>query len=193
MTGGVYVAVFVLESPRRIRVGRLGRFLFPAARYAYVGSAQRYLSARVARHARRRKPTRWHVDYLTRWAPLEVACAWPRPKADECRLAAAVGALPGAEPGPVGFGASDCRCPTHLLRLPGPLDVAALAGIDRRWRRPTIVHPGARVSPSSGRRPGGGEPVRHEAPPNRLHLDTHSCRQYQSHPHPVETNPKRGC
>jgi len=133
MTGGVYAAVFVLDAPRRIRVGRLGRFDFPAGRYVYVGSAQRALGARLARHGRRRKTLRWHVDYLSRWARLEAAWGWPRPKADECRLASAVAALPGAAPGPAGFGASDCRCPTHLVRVAGPFRPAALAAGDPRW------------------------------------------------------------
>lgn len=133
MTGGVYAAEFVLASPRRIRIGRLGRFDFPAGRYVYVGSAQRHLEARLARHGRRCKVMRWHVDYLSRWARLERAWAWPRPKADECRLAAAVGALPGAVAGPTGFGASDCRCRTHLYRLAGPLEPARLEARDPRW------------------------------------------------------------
>ncbi len=150
MTGGVYVAVFRLATPRRIRVGRRGRFRFPAGRYAYVGSGQRHLWARLARHARRRKAERWHIDYLTRWARMEAAWAWSRPKADECRLARAVARLPGVEPGPDGFGASDCRCPTHLVRLPGPLDVGALADLDPRWRRPTVRTPESLLSPAPG-------------------------------------------
>jgi len=133
MSGGIYAAVFVLPETRRIRIGRLGRFVFPAGRYVYVGSAQRGLEVRLARHARRRKTLRWHIDYLARWARLEAAWAWPRPKADECRLAAVVRALPGATAGPAGFGASDCRCPTHLVRLAGPLEPARLVARDARW------------------------------------------------------------
>ena len=133
MTGGIYAAVFVLPEARTLRVGRLGRFDFAAGRYVYVGSAQRTLAARLARHARRRKPLRWHVDYLARWARLERVWAWPRPKADECRLAEAIGALPGAVAGPPGFGASDCRCPTHLYRLDRPLEPARLEADDPRW------------------------------------------------------------
>lgn len=133
MTGGVYAAVFVLAAPRQIRIGRLGRFEFPRGRYVYVGSAQGGLSARLARHARRRKALRWHVDYLSRWARLETAWAWPRPKTDECRLAAAVEALPGAAPGPPGFGASDCRCHTHLCRLNAALGADLPAALGPPW------------------------------------------------------------
>jgi len=133
MSGGVYAAVFVLAAQRRIRIGRLGRFDFPAGRYVYVGSAQRNLSARLVRHGHRWKTQHWHIDYFSRWTRLESAWAWPRPKADECRLAWAIATLPGTVPGPAGFGTSDCHCATHLYRLNGPLEPKALATLDLRW------------------------------------------------------------
>jgi sugar fermentation stimulation protein A len=149
MTGGVYAAVFVLAVPRRIRIGRLGRFAFPAGRYVYVGSAQRGLIARLARHARRRKPMRWHVDYLSRWARLETAWAWPRPKRDECRLASALAAVTGAAPGPSGFGASDCRCRTHLYRQDAVSEADLPAALGPRWAD-AVVYDAVRL-----RRPPG--------------------------------------
>ncbi len=126
MSGGVYVVVFVLGRATTLRVGRLGAFRLSAGRYAYVGSAQRGLAARIARHGKRAKPLRWHVDYLSRRARLEAAYAWPLAKPAECRLAAAVGRLSGAALAVPRFGASDCRCLGHLYRLAGPLDPAAL-------------------------------------------------------------------
>ena len=130
--GGVYVVVFRLAKERTIQVGCLGRFRLAAGRYAYVGSAQRGLAKRVARHARRRKTVRWHVDYLARWATVEAAYAWPLPKRAECRLAARLVA-DGARRAVPGFGASDCRCPGHLVRLRGPADVTRLRkNIDTR-------------------------------------------------------------
>ena len=123
--GGVYVVVLRLGEARSIRVGRLGRFTLAAGRYAYVGSAQRGLPKRVARHARRRKTLRWHVDYLTRYATVEAAYAWPLPKEAECRLAASLAEGGGRRIVP-GFGASDCGCGGHLLRLGARLRPAAL-------------------------------------------------------------------
>jgi sugar fermentation stimulation protein A len=154
MTGGVYAAELLLPVARRIQVGRLGRFTFPAGRYVYVGSAQRNLEARLARHARRRKVLRWHVDYLSRWAGLEAAWAWPRPKADECLLAAAVGALPGAAAGPAGFGASDCRCPTHLYRLDAAWAPRVLAASDPRWTN-AVVYDAVRLRRDGGNTENG--------------------------------------
>jgi len=113
MDSGLYIAVFRLAGDRRIRVGRLGRFTFRRGVYLYVGSAQRGLSARLARHARRDKPRRWHIDYLSTAATMLGAILVPGGRDGECRLAAEVARL---YPRCVrGFGASDCRCAGHLF------------------------------------------------------------------------------
>ncbi len=125
--GGVYLVVFRLDRPCTIRVGRLGRFRFEAGLYAYAGSAQRGLAKRIARHRRRRaKALHWHVDYLARRAAVEAVHTWPLPKRAECLLAAALAADGSARRVVPGFGASDCRCEGHLVRLDGRLDPARL-------------------------------------------------------------------
>ena len=113
--GGVYVALFHLAHARRIRVGQLGTITFSAGRYAYVGTAQRNLLARLSRHGRRRKPLKWHIDYLSVRAEMIGAIVIEGPKSLECRLATAL-VHDGAEPVP-GFGCTDCRCRSHLFRL----------------------------------------------------------------------------
>jgi sugar fermentation stimulation protein A len=116
MDSGVYVAVFRLLRRRRIQVGRLGQFLFEPGFYFYVGSAQRNLSLRLARHARRRKPLRWHMDYLSSLATMIGAVIVPGPRQRECELAEELaGQFELAVPR---FGASDCRCPGHLFYSP---------------------------------------------------------------------------
>ncbi len=125
--GGVYVVLFALAQRRTIQVGRLGRFAFEPGTYAYAGSAQRGLAARLARHGRRRKPLRWHVDYLARHAALVETYAWRWPKRAECLLAEALAALPGAARIVPGFGASDCRCAGHVVRLEGGIDARRVA------------------------------------------------------------------
>ncbi len=113
MDAGLYIALFRLPRRRTLRIGRLGRFRFPAGYYAYVGSAQKNLQARVARHARQQKPLRWHIDYLSTHAPMVGALLLPVTKSAECRLAAA---LARHYPRPIaGFGASDCTCGGHLF------------------------------------------------------------------------------
>jgi sugar fermentation stimulation protein A len=117
---GCYVAVFHLARPRQLQIGRLGRFRFPAGFYLYVGSARRGLTRRLERHARRSKPLHWHIDYLSARARMAGALVVPDANRAECALAAELAAA--FEPAAPRFGASDCRCPTHLFftpRLPG--------------------------------------------------------------------------
>ncbi len=118
--------------PRRasLIVGALGSIVLPRGWYAYVGSAARLREARVARHLTSRKTVRWHADYL--FASYPARAAWLVDGAEgECVLARALAGLSGAERYPRGFGAGDCRCRGHLVRLsrrPGLPDIALAAG-----------------------------------------------------------------
>jgi len=110
---GLYIAVFYLPKARAIRVGRLGRLAFRRGFYLYVGSAQRGLEARLERHGRKRKPRRWHIDHLSAHAEMLGAVVVPGPRSRECKLAEELaGKFERVVPG---FGASDCRCPGHLM------------------------------------------------------------------------------
>ena len=116
MDGGVYIAIFQLPTSRRIAVGRLGMFWFWPGVYFYVGSAQRNLAARIERHARRDKPLRWHIDYLSSQATMLGAIILPGTRSRECELARELRSrFASIVPG---FGASDCRCPGHLFYSP---------------------------------------------------------------------------
>ncbi len=118
---GAYRLTIRLRRPVRLRVGRLGRVALPAGRYYYCGSARRSLPARVARHLRRRKTKRWHIDYLLAHPAAEVVGVRAWPAGGECALVA--GAMRRGATAPVrGFGSSDCRrgCPAHLLRVGPP-------------------------------------------------------------------------
>jgi len=112
---GAYIFLMWNDHDRTIPVGALGELFFPRGIYAYAGSALRNLPHRLARHARRDKPLKWHVDHLsTRFAPLG-AVAVETARRLECDLAAALGrAALRAFPG---FGCSDCRCASHLFLL----------------------------------------------------------------------------
>jgi len=107
-------------------VGRLGRYLFPAGYYVYAGSALGGLAARIARHRRDEKRLHWHVDYLRARAEVVAAYASPGRQRRECALAQALAALPGARLPAARFGASDCRCLSHLVWLPSPPSPADL-------------------------------------------------------------------
>jgi Uri superfamily endonuclease len=81
----------------------------------YVGSAlgPGGIRARVARHARKSKKPHWHIDYLRPY--LSLAETWWKTAPDrwEHDWAALLAArLDVAHPR---FGASDCRCASHLF------------------------------------------------------------------------------
>jgi len=129
-TPGVYHLVLRLRRARTIQVGRLGRFEFGAGYYVYTGSAMSGLEARLARHRRQRKKLWWHIDYLLRQAELVDVVAVPTQRREECERNRWVLSLPGAGVVAPGFGASDCNCVTHLVRLgEGRATVSALAGL----------------------------------------------------------------
>ncbi len=111
-----YQLAIDVKRPVRIRIGRLGHFLFPAGRYVYTGSAKRNLEARIARHLRKEKALRWHIDWLLAVPGVKVA-AVKRSCEVECVLNQRV---VGTVVVP-GFGASDCRngCGSHLRFLGG--------------------------------------------------------------------------
>ena len=113
---GSYILVIDLPESVNLEVGRLGTFEFPAGLYLYCGSAMNGLEGRIRRHLRQDKKRHWHVDYLT--AEAKVTEVWWLTSNErwECRWAEAIASMGGEEVAR-GFGSSDCRCPTHLLRL----------------------------------------------------------------------------
>ena len=110
---GTYIAVFALSQRCHLRIGRLGCLLFEPGLYLYAGSAQRNLLARLARHSRRAKPLRWHIDCLSAQAVMLGAMIVPGPRERECELAGGLGHL--YQLVMPGFGASDCGCGGHLF------------------------------------------------------------------------------
>jgi Uri superfamily endonuclease len=114
---GSYALLLRLDEAARIRVGALGDWPFAAGYYLYLGSAlgPGGLAARLRRHLSREKRPFWHVDYLRGRAA--VAGIWyvTGPARREHAWAAAATRLPGAGIPVPRFGASDCRCPGHLV------------------------------------------------------------------------------
>ncbi len=116
--GGVYQLIFELKEPQEIEVGSLGRFSFPTGYYVYTGRAMRGLWSRLARHCRKRKRARWHIDYLLPRAELKaLLLVFTEDPREECQRAGQLLDAKGARVVASGFGASDCRCPSHLVYL----------------------------------------------------------------------------
>lgn len=111
-----YQLIIEVRRPVRIPVGRLGTFLFPSGRYVYTGSAKRNIEARIARHLRKKKALRWHIDYLLVRPSVNVEEV-KRSTQGECLLNQKTRGKVLVQ----GFGASDCRngCGSHLRYLGG--------------------------------------------------------------------------
>ncbi|UCD34171.1 MAG: DNA/RNA nuclease SfsA [Nitrospiraceae bacterium] len=137
---GSYIIVLHLRRTRRITAGSLGAVLFRQGYYLYVGSAQKNLSKRIARHQRKRKNHFWHIDHLREAA--DFVAALPVRSGDdlECRIAASLQKISGWHI--PRFGSSDCVCASHLcamtdnpLRSPSFIDMLMYFRIDRLAER----------------------------------------------------------
>jgi sugar fermentation stimulation protein A len=113
VNSGIYIAVLYLPKTEKITVGRLDTAIFKKGFYFYVGSAQRNLSSRLERHAKKTKPMRWHIDYLSARTNILGAIIMPKSKVYECKIAKELGNL--FKRSIDGFGASDCKCSGHLF------------------------------------------------------------------------------
>lgn len=108
----------MIKVSGEVEVGRLGVFSFDGA-YLYVGSAQGAGGVkRIDRHlqvACGNNPTkRWHIDYLLKAGrPKDIFVAFTERNV-ECKLAQKLSRK--AIPVISGFGASDCKCRTHLFK-----------------------------------------------------------------------------
>jgi Uri superfamily endonuclease len=126
---GTYVLVFLLDQPRRIKVGRLGNFTFKPGTYLYTGSAlgPGGLSGRIHRHLRpeSQKRSHWHIDALASKGSLIDIWWSTSPRRQECAWGEIL-SMAGDRSVP-GFGASDCRCAGHLVWLQDAKSV------DRAW------------------------------------------------------------
>ena len=112
---GVYLLAMQLVGARTVTVGRLGTFTFPPGYYIYIGSAMSGFAGRINRHLKRKKRMHWHIDYFLEIADLLwVDLYETEENTDECRLCAQVAQLEGATVIAKGFGASDCRCKSHM-------------------------------------------------------------------------------
>ncbi|MBN1261262.1 MAG: GIY-YIG nuclease family protein [Anaerolineae bacterium] len=130
---GIYALALFLPEPTELVVGALGRWRLPEGHYVYVGSAWGAggIAARVGRHLLGSAALRWHIDYLR--AVSQPCGVWLAPgDRGECVWAAVLLAYPGADPPIPGFGASDCRCYTHLARV-APFDPHALTFPGGQW------------------------------------------------------------
>ncbi len=114
---GIYILLIDVPKPIRLTIGALGTLSFEKGTYAYIGSAMNNLEKRIMRHLSTTKRTHWHIDYLLFDANVAIKTALYKEtdnKSMECNTAQRL--LKCGTP-VKGFGCSDCRCITHLIRI----------------------------------------------------------------------------
>ncbi len=109
---GIYVLLVGLEEAQEIQVGKKHSFAFEKGFYGYVGSALVNLQSRLARHLSTRKKLHWHIDYLLNNAIVRAVIYAETSQKKECLTAQG---LSWRLPSILGFGCSDCDCPSHLF------------------------------------------------------------------------------
>jgi Uri superfamily endonuclease len=120
---GTYTLLLTCDKPLRLRVGRIGQTLLKKGHYLYTGSALGIggasLERRVARHRRRTKPRKWHVDYLTVRPEIRVrhVICLQSDRRLECQINQHIISKLNAQPIGPHAGATDCKCTAHLLSV----------------------------------------------------------------------------
>lgn len=114
---GTYILVLRSSDEQTVQVGALGTLTVTPGVYAYVGSAfgPGGVRARVQRHARAGGATYWHVDYLRSVTTVDEVWYTHDSERRECLWVSVLRNGMGASIPITGFGASDCKCPAHLV------------------------------------------------------------------------------
>jgi Uri superfamily endonuclease len=120
---GTYTLLLTCNKSLRVRVGKIGQTLLVKGHYVYTGSAMgtggASLERRVARHRRRTKRRRWHVDYLTvrREITVKHVVCLQSDRRLECQINQHIISTLNAQPIAHRAGATDCKCSGHLLSV----------------------------------------------------------------------------
>ena len=111
MMKGCYCLIIILNTPSKIKIGKLGKIDFNEGYYVYVGSAMNYLESRINRHLRSKKTLHWHIVYLLKKAKICDIIYNESTKKIECELSQYISSN---GKGINDFGCSDCDCKSHL-------------------------------------------------------------------------------
>lgn len=116
---GTYILILHLQKDQNLQIGRLGRFKFRAGFYAYAGSAfgSGGLAGRIRHHLIPTTRPYWHIDYLRRVTDLDQIWLTTADTSQEHAWVALLLELPGATIPVKRFGASGCRCESHLVQF----------------------------------------------------------------------------
>lgn len=114
---GSYALLMYASEPVELAAGKLGVLFCPSGYYLYCGSAfgSGGLPARVGHHKRMSTRPHWHVDYLRQKIPLIEVWYCFEGRNLEHQWSELMLQRRGCSILFAGFGASDCRCESHLI------------------------------------------------------------------------------
>jgi|TARA_B100001079_G_C16409017_1_gene515255 Uri superfamily endonuclease len=121
---GTYALLLSNRNPQKITIGKRGTTLFPPGCLIYIGSAfgPGGLKGRISHHLRIQKHPHWHLDYLRQSIPLSQIWYSENKLVLEHHWASIMSHWDGISIPMKKFGASDCKCSTHLFHLNQPLE-----------------------------------------------------------------------
>ncbi len=116
---GIYTLEIFAQKLFGVSIKKFSHNTFPQGYYYYVGSAQKNLRQRLARHIRKNKKIHWHIDHITVLDSNELEQIFLFPGAEkslECELADYFEKELELDSSYKGFGNSDSNCSsTHLF------------------------------------------------------------------------------
>ena len=106
-----YQLFIIVTKEIELKVGKLGKCIFPIGSYVYTGSAKKNIDKRIERHLSKKKNLHWHIDYLLNSDAVQIINI-KKSRMTEC-------SLNKKTKGTIiinGFGSSDCDldCKSHL-------------------------------------------------------------------------------
>jgi Uri superfamily endonuclease len=127
---GTYVVRFKAVEAQTFTIGRLGTLVCAPGFYFYIGSAfgPGGLRARLRHHLGRSRVPRWHVDYLKRSIKIDEIWFTRDARRLEHTWASSLSLVSDMGVPLRRFGASDCRCDSHLFYSAGERATTILAG-----------------------------------------------------------------
>ncbi len=133
---GSYILLIELPERQTIAIGSLKTIYFPRGYYAYVGSAMGGFKTRLNHHLKESQKPHWHIDYLLAKASITEIILCPTNERTECTIAQA---LQGQFDSIPGFGASDCKCSSHLFFTPREMKATIVATLNRLGMKPILA------------------------------------------------------
>ena len=133
---GSYILLIKLGTAQTIAVGSLKAIHFPRGYYAYVGSAMGGFKPRLSYHLKGNKKPRWHIDYLLQKAPITdiILCQ------SEDRIERTIAQSLKRQLDSIhGFGASDCKCNSHLFFAAEEMESTIMAILNHLDLKPRLA------------------------------------------------------